>query len=51
VRLDDLRTGDGRDLPAHLKTQILREIDRLELLMAQLNNYRLMPVGSWLFRY
>jgi len=35
ARLDDLRTGDGRDLPAHLKTQILREIDRLELLMAQ----------------
>jgi transposase len=35
ARLDELRTGDGRDLPAHLKTQILREIDRLELLMAQ----------------
>jgi transposase len=35
ARLDELRTGDGRDLPTHLKTQILREIDRLELLMAQ----------------
>ena len=36
TRLDDLRTGDGRELPAHLKIQILREIDRLELLMAQI---------------
>jgi transposase len=36
ARLDELRTGDGRALPAHLKTQILREIDRLELLMAQI---------------
>jgi transposase len=36
ARLDELRTGDGRDLPDHLKTQILREIDRLELLMAQI---------------
>ncbi len=34
--LEELRTGDGRMLPAHLKTQILREIDRLELLMAQI---------------
>lgn len=36
ARLEELRTGDGRVLPAHLKTQILREIDRLELLMAQI---------------
>ena len=36
ARLDELRTGDGRALPAHLKEQILREIDRLELLMAQI---------------
>jgi transposase len=26
-------TGDGRALPAHLKTQISRELDRLELLL------------------
>lgn len=36
ARLDELRTGDGRALPTHVKTQILREIDRLELLMAQI---------------
>jgi len=30
-RLEDLRTGDGRPLPVHLKTQISRELDRLEL--------------------
>ncbi|MBY0251281.1 MAG: IS110 family transposase [Methylobacterium organophilum] len=31
-----LRTGDGRELPGHLKGQILRELDRLELLMSQI---------------
>jgi transposase len=36
TRLDALRTGDGRELPGHLKTQILRELDRLELLMSQI---------------
>lgn len=36
ARLDDLRTGDGRDLPGHLKGQIVRELDRLELLLAQI---------------
>ena len=30
-RLDELRTGDGRALPEHLKAQIVRELDRLEL--------------------
>lgn len=35
ARLEDLRTGDGRDLPSHLEAQILRELDRLELLLAQ----------------
>ena len=30
-RLEELRTGDGRALPSHLKTQIQRELDRLEL--------------------
>jgi transposase len=32
-RLDELTTGDGRSLPIHLKTQIGRELDRLELLL------------------
>jgi len=36
ARLEDLRTGDGRDLPPHLKAQILRELDRLELLLEQI---------------
>jgi transposase len=35
-RLEGLRTGDGRPLPVHLKTQISRELDRLELLLDQI---------------
>ena len=35
-RLDELTTGDGRSLPMHLKTQISRELDRLELLLDQI---------------
>jgi len=36
-RLDELRTGDGgRPLPKHLKAQISREFDRLELLIEQI---------------
>src|SRR4028118_584107 len=35
-RLEQLTTGDGRPLPAHLKAQIGRELDRLELLLRQL---------------
>ena len=35
-RLDELKTGDGRLLPAHLKAQISRELDRLELLIEQI---------------
>src|SRR5208282_655870 len=35
-RLNELTTGDGRPLPAHLKTHISRELDRLELLLDQL---------------
>ena len=31
ARLDELATGDGRPLPEHLKAQISRELDRLEL--------------------
>ena len=35
-RLDELETGDGRLLPPHLKGQIGRELDRLELLLGQI---------------
>src|SRR5437762_7768579 len=35
ARLEALRTGDGRELPAHLKAQIGRELDRIELLLEQ----------------
>src|SRR5438034_1416207 len=35
ARLEALRTGDGRALPSYLKTQISRELDRLELLRDQ----------------
>jgi transposase len=35
-RLDELKTGDGRPLPKHLKVQINRELDRLELLLEQI---------------
>jgi transposase len=35
-RLEAQRTGDGRPLPPHLKAQIGRELDRLELLLEQL---------------
>ena len=33
ARLEELKTGDGRLLPAHLKAQISRELDRLELVL------------------
>ena len=36
ARLDMLQTGDGRLLAGHLKAQICRELDRLELLLDQL---------------
>lgn len=35
-RLEEIQTGDGRDLPSHLKAQIGRELDRLELLLEQI---------------
>jgi transposase len=35
-RLEELTTGDGRPLPGHLKAQIGRELDRLELLRQQI---------------
>ena len=36
TRLEGLRTGDGRALPPHVKAQIGRELDRLELIVRQL---------------
>jgi transposase len=38
-RLDELKTGDGRPLPAHLKAQVDRELDRLELLLKQIKAF------------
>jgi len=35
-RLEELQTGDGRALPEHLKAQVRRELDRLELLLEQI---------------
>jgi transposase len=35
-RLEELQTGDGRALPDHLKAQVRRELDRIELLMEQI---------------
>jgi transposase len=35
-RLDTLQTGDGRLLAAHLKAQVCRELDRLELILKQI---------------
>jgi transposase len=35
-RLGDLRTGDGRVLAAHVRSQIDRELDRLELIIEQI---------------
>ncbi|QRM35159.1 IS110 family transposase [Microvirga sp. VF16] len=36
TKLDELTTGDGRPLPKHLKAQISRELDRLELVLEHL---------------
>jgi len=36
ARLEGVVTGDGRALPLHLKAQISRELDRLELLLDQI---------------
>ena len=35
-RLEELQTGDDRPFPQHLKAQVNREIDRLELLLKQI---------------
>src|SRR5256714_12831901 len=36
ARLEALRTADGRELPSHLRAQIDRELDRIELLLGQI---------------
>jgi transposase len=36
ARLEGLRTGDGRALPPRLKAQVGRELDRLELVLKQI---------------
>jgi len=36
-RLDKLRTGDGRALPARFKTEIVREIKRLEVVLEMIS--------------
>ncbi|WP_312408085.1 IS110 family transposase [Rhizobium sp.] len=35
-RLDELRTGDGRPISKHLKAEVCRELDRLELILKQI---------------
>ena len=35
-RLEELQTGDSRPLPDHLKAQVRRELDRIELLIEQI---------------
>ena len=39
-RLEELETGDGRPLPAHLKAMVRREIDLLELLSDQIDEVK-----------
>lgn len=36
LRFAAMRTGDGREMPEHMKAQISRELDRLELLLGQI---------------
>jgi transposase len=38
TRLESLRTGDGRQLPPHVRAQIGRELDRIELLLEQIKS-------------
>lgn len=39
-RLEGCKTADGRPRPAHLKAQISRELDQLELLLEQITSLR-----------
>ena len=34
-RIEGLRTGDGQPLRPHLKTEIIRELDRIDLVLRQ----------------
>jgi transposase len=36
TKLGQLKTGDSRPLPSHLKSQVGRELDRLELILEQI---------------
>ena len=36
ARLDELVTGDGRPLPRHVRREIERELDRLEMVVGQI---------------
>ena len=36
TKLGQLKTGHGRPLPSHLKSQVGRELDRLELILEQI---------------
>jgi len=45
--VEQLKTGDGRPFPGHLKAQISRELDRLELLPID-QGCRDRAVCSWL---
>ncbi|MER9567161.1 IS110 family transposase [Mesorhizobium sp. M0571] len=38
TRLEELRTGDGRELPPNLKAEIVRALDRIELLLRQIKD-------------
>lgn len=40
-RLEELRTGDGRSLPPHLKALVLRELEIIELLNRQIETVKL----------
>jgi hypothetical protein len=40
TKLGQLKTGDGRPLPSHLKSQVGRELDRLELILEQIKPWR-----------
>lgn len=40
-RLEELRTGDGRTLPHHLKALVLRELDIIELLNRQIETVKM----------
>src|SRR5207344_1571606 len=45
-QLDKLRTGDGRSLPARLKSEIVRELKRLELVLEMIETVEVERVRS-----